>query len=291
MKKTRQNLIIPAAAVAAIALIGTLFYAGCGGGTNQLPYVPQSLAKNCSKKVPMEPPAPAAARSAAQYDTYDYSSYYPEESETSIQCIQLIAAYSYDQQQYTYTSYDQYYPSSVSVPAGSTLYVWAMLYNYTCYVVTPESTFTWDLATSVGSITQNYDFSDVGWTYSSKYPLELIEIAVGSSASSGDLEVSYKDYSDTITISVTGSSSKSVTASVSPTSGTTYDSYTLTCTVSGGTATSLDGRCDSIETFTPITSGNTMSCTYQATGTFTPGCQLDGSITDNVDTSVTVSSY
>lgn len=79
-----------------------------------------------------------------------------------------------------------------------------------------------------------------------------------------------------------------VSASVSPTSGTTADTYTLTCTVSGEPATTLEGRCKTTDSWSTIASGNTKSCNYSTAGSYTPGCRAYGTITDNVDTPVTV---
>ncbi len=93
---------------------------------------------------------------------------------------------------------------------------------------------------------------------------------------------------DTVTISVTSSSAISITASVSPATGTIDTVFTVTCTVSGGTATTLEHRCDSSGAlWYEISSGNIGECVY-GIGDFTPGCRVDGSITDDVDTPVTV---
>jgi len=88
-------------------------------------------------------------------------------------------------------------------------------------------------------------------------------------------------------VTVTSGTGVSVTASVSPTSGTTSDTFTLTCNVTG-TETTLEGRCDTTEEWSPITSGYTKSCTYASTGSYTPGCRVDGTTSDNVDSPVSV---
>ncbi|HOP08414.1 MAG TPA: hypothetical protein PLF13_14145, partial [candidate division Zixibacteria bacterium] len=80
----------------------------------------------------------------------------------------------------------------------------------------------------------------------------------------------------------------SVTAALSPTSGSTEVTFTLTCTVSGGTASSLEGRCDTTHSWSTIASGNTMECTYTAAGDYSPGCRVDGSVMDDMDSPVTV---
>ncbi len=62
---------------------------------------------------------------------------------------------------------------------------------------------------------------------------------------------------------------------------------TLTCSTNGS-VTTLQGRCDTSDSWTTISSGSTQSCIYTSAGTYTPGCQVNGTATDNVDTPVTV---
>lgn len=62
---------------------------------------------------------------------------------------------------------------------------------------------------------------------------------------------------------------------------------TLTCTATG-TVTLLEGRCDTSGDWQPITTGITMVCTYTEKRVYTPGCRLNGSYPDDVDTPVTV---
>ncbi|MFC1697746.1 hypothetical protein ACFL1H_05410 [Nanoarchaeota archaeon] len=66
------------------------------------------------------------------------------------------------------------------------------------------------------------------------------------------------------------------------------ESTTLTCTTNGP-FTSLEGRCDSADSWTAITSGNTMSCSYSIAGEYYPGCRLDGTTIDEVDQDIDVS--
>ena len=83
----------------------------------------------------------------------------------------------------------------------------------------------------------------------------------------------------------------SVQATVSPASGSTSDTYTLTCTATGGALTStntLEARCNSSDSWAAI-SGTTKTCTYSAAGSYTPACRVNGSVTDDVDAAVTVS--
>lgn len=88
-------------------------------------------------------------------------------------------------------------------------------------------------------------------------------------------------------VTVTGGSDVSVTASVSPASGTTNDSYTVTCTTTG-TPTSASYRCDTVGTWQ---NGKTGVCSYGYPGSYTPGCRVNSAIIDNVDSAVTVTQY
>lgn len=78
-----------------------------------------------------------------------------------------------------------------------------------------------------------------------------------------------------------------VAASASPWSGTTDDTFTVTCAVAG-TATSLEARCGDSDAWIDILSGNQRACTYAAAGSYTPACRVNGSITDSVDAPVSV---
>lgn len=80
----------------------------------------------------------------------------------------------------------------------------------------------------------------------------------------------------------------SVTASVTPTTGTTADSFTLSCAVSGGSASVLEGRCDSVDDWAAITSGIVKNCGYVASGSFVPGCRANESVSDDVDSAISV---
>lgn len=90
------------------------------------------------------------------------------------------------------------------------------------------------------------------------------------------------------TITVTGSSSVSVVASINPTTGTINEFYLLTCAVTGTKMISLEGRCSSTGNWTLITSGSTMNCQYSAAGTYTPSCRVDESVVDNADVPVVI---
>ena len=195
-KRTRPLALLAAALVAAVpAIIAFAMLPGCGGGGgNELPYVPQSMSRDCLLR---EQPMRIAAREAGQ----SYSTYYPEESETSIQCAQALAAQEYEETG-TYT-WEDVYPSSITVSAGETLYIWGLLYNYNCYIVTPADYFTWEVDESVGYIMDVERFEEYqDWEYSSRYPFEVVTIEVGYTPGTGQITLSYKDYTDTITVTV-----------------------------------------------------------------------------------------
>ena len=80
-----------------------------------------------------------------------------------------------------------------------------------------------------------------------------------------------------------------VTASVSPSSGNTSTVFTVTCSVSGGTASTIEGRCNTSDSWATISSGNTKSCSYTSAGSYTPGCRINSTISDNADSPITVS--
>lgn len=75
--------------------------------------------------------------------------------------------------------------------------------------------------------------------------------------------------------------------STTPTRVSGTATVTLTCTNSG-TVTSLEGRCNTTDAWATIASGNTKSCVYNALGTYTPGCRINGTMTNNVASTVNV---
>ena len=87
-------------------------------------------------------------------------------------------------------------------------------------------------------------------------------------------------------------SNLTVTAGVTPASGNTSTSFTVTCTISGtATPSSLKYRCDTLDDWTAISSGTSANCTYSFAGSYTPACLVDNSAGDPVDTAVTVKSW
>ncbi len=94
-----------------------------------------------------------------------------------------------------------------------------------------------------------------------------------------------KDVSSPVTVSAT---KMFVTPSVTPTAGTIHDSYTLTCTASSGTVTSLEGRCNTNGAWTKISSGKTMTCNYSAAGSYKPGCRVNSSTSTDLSKAVAV---
>lgn len=90
-------------------------------------------------------------------------------------------------------------------------------------------------------------------------------------------------------ITVTGSPTVSVAASVNPTSGTVNDVYQLTCVPSGTTPFSLEGRCSDASSWSGITTGYSMNCSYSAAGSYRMACRVDKSDVIAYAPNVTVS--
>ncbi len=79
----------------------------------------------------------------------------------------------------------------------------------------------------------------------------------------------------------------SISASVTPTSGTINDTYTLTCGTTNTSYNSMEGRCRTSDSWSLLSNG-TKACEYSAAGSYTPGCRINRMSIDNVDAPVTV---
>ncbi|OQA87768.1 MAG: Serine/threonine-protein kinase pkn1 [bacterium ADurb.Bin236] len=100
-------------------------------------------------------------------------------------------------------------------------------------------------------------------------------------------EIGIEQYVYALDVSVT---QPSVTAWASPANVTLSGGQaqvSLTCTTQGNVS-SIEGRCFSSDNWSAITSGTTKYCTYTSAGNYTPGCRINGTITDNVDTAISV---
>ncbi|MEW5945836.1 MAG: S8 family serine peptidase [bacterium] len=62
---------------------------------------------------------------------------------------------------------------------------------------------------------------------------------------------------------------------------------TLSCGTSGN-VTFLEGRCDASDSWSALATGTVRICAYTSRGTFTPGCRVNGMISDDADTPVSV---
>ncbi len=82
-------------------------------------------------------------------------------------------------------------------------------------------------------------------------------------------------------ITVEAVAAPTVAASMSPATGTISTEFTLTCDVTGN-ASQLEGRCDDSSEWSAISSGSTMACHYETTGTHTPGCRVNSVTSDNI---------
>lgn len=81
-----------------------------------------------------------------------------------------------------------------------------------------------------------------------------------------------------------------VKATVYPSSGYTTNAFQLTCTILAGEEEKLEGRCDSSESWEEFSSGTIrIDCLYDSAGSYTPECRADETITDEVNSAVTVS--
>lgn len=88
-------------------------------------------------------------------------------------------------------------------------------------------------------------------------------------------EVNTNEDSVNAPLTITGPTA--VAAAISPTTGTTSTTFTVTCTVTGTAANLLEGRCHSTHTWSTIASGNTKTCAYAAKGTYKYGCRANAS--------------
>jgi len=81
----------------------------------------------------------------------------------------------------------------------------------------------------------------------------------------------------------------SVEAAASPETGMENDPILVTCTASGGAVESYEVRCNTNQPWNNAGSDGRHYCQYRVNGTYTPGCRINGTITDDVDTAVTIS--
>lgn len=78
-----------------------------------------------------------------------------------------------------------------------------------------------------------------------------------------------------------------ITASITPSSGTTDDIFTLTCSTTNASYNSMEGRCHVSDSWGGLDGGQ-KQCSYRAAGSYTPGCRINRLSIDNVDEPVTV---
>ena len=353
--------------MALAAFLLPVLFQSCGGGGGELPYVPQSMTRDCSG-------GPIAGRVAAQSSSASYG---------DMQCVQI---HQYGEQIPVLLG------TTLSVPSGGSLSLEAVAYDYACGDITTNfsGSYSWSLSSSaLGSLSNSNEYASLTAVSTSSDVTGTINVAVyngstmvkedtidvvvkasntpsaptGLTATAGDAQValswtapttntdssaitdlagynvyygttsggSYSQHNSTTvtgtTYTVTGltngttyyfvvkavdsenpvvssadsseasaspavGASPTVTASVASTSlvlSSGSASTTLTCSYTGSPST-LQARCDTGDSWTSLTlPTNTHTCTWTAAGTYTPGCQVDGSISDDVDTAVTVS--
>lgn len=261
-RKNTTFIVAGIATICALFLIPVLISScGGGGGGNALPYMPPELKRECTN-------GPTASRAANASGAMSYE---------AVNCLQI-----HEQGEQIPILKD----ASITVMGGATKTLETVVYDYQCSNLT--SSFSGDLSWSVSS-------ASIGSiTYSGNSA--IFSAATSTTALSGSITASLLNGGSVIkqdSITVTIPSTMVVTASASPTSALLSSgsaTSTITCIVAGGTATSLEVRCDSTDSWSALTSGDSTTCTYTSTGTYSPACRADGSLIDACDTPVTIGS-
>lgn len=80
-----------------------------------------------------------------------------------------------------------------------------------------------------------------------------------------------------------------VSITFQPLTGTTVDVFDLLCQTSLATSTvTLEGRCDTAESWQSVLPDGTLDCSYTAAGSYTPGCRVDSLIEIELSSPITV---
>lgn len=149
--------------------------------------------------------------------------------------------------------------------------------------------FTGGCTDSDGScISYSWNFGDGSPTSSTQNPAHTYSSAGTYTATLTVTDDDGATDTDTVSITVSAGGALTVTATTNSTEAalninTGIAAMTLTCTVGGGSPTSLEGRCYASDSWQTIPSGNSMTCSYASPGRYTPGCRVNGATTDDAD--------
>ncbi|MFC1474969.1 hypothetical protein ACFLQK_02880, partial [bacterium] len=178
----------------------------------------------------------------------------------------------------------------VVVTAGA-IQMRSFVSSTTSLLVTPISEYVVSSIVSSGEPLEYFSMNEFD-TFYSEVEDSIISQSISFStytsvtAAVGALNVN-TTLSSIISQQITAATMAEAVATVSPAAGLTDDVYVLTCTVSGGSYTTVQGRCDDTESWQTLT-GDTLSCTYSGAGFYYPECRVDGQISDAVDEAVNV---
>ncbi|MEW6202925.1 MAG: hypothetical protein AB1546_13190, partial [bacterium] len=125
------------------------------------------------------------------------------EENATIWCVQ-ITSQTESAEQYIITS-------TVSVNSGTEEQFYAVLFDPQCNVITPSGSYTWDVSSSLGTIDSN----------------GLFTANTVTTDTTGEITVEYKDFTDTISVTVTAGGNPPTAVTLSSVSGATTSSLNL----------------------------------------------------------------